>query len=87
MKRAAPKSNPVLAKQRKADTNCQFHFHPNFINIAVTLIFSFTFAGVWGSMYGATEICFLIALIFVTAESRELDQKMKETPSENPANG
>ena len=50
------------------------------VNIAVTLIFSFTFAGVWGSMYGAAvtdAICFVIALVFVIVEFRELNQKMK----------
>lgn len=50
------------------------------INIATTLIFSFTFAGIWGSMYGAAvtdAICFVIALAFVIVEFRERNQKRK----------
>lgn len=50
------------------------------INIVTTLIFSFTFAGVWGSMYGAAvtdAICFVIALAFVIVEFRERNQKVK----------
>lgn len=50
------------------------------INIAATLIFSFTFAGVWGSMYGAAvtdAICFVVALVFILVEFRELNREMK----------
>lgn len=50
------------------------------INIATTLIFSFAFAGIWGSMYGAAvtdAICFVIALAFVIVEFRERNQKRK----------
>lgn len=50
------------------------------VNLAVTLIFSFTFAGVWGSMYGAAvtdAICFVIALAFAIAEFRNLNLKRK----------
>lgn len=51
------------------------------INIAFTLIFSFTFAGVWGSMFGAAvtdAVCFIIALIFVIIEFREINQTITE---------
>lgn len=43
------------------------------VNLAFTLLLSYTFAGVWGSMIGAAAtdaVCFVIALLFMAAEIR-----------------
>lgn len=50
------------------------------INIAIALIFSFSFAGLWGPVYGAAvtdAICFVIALLFIIAEFRDINKRLK----------
>ena len=52
------------------------------LNIILSLIFSFTFAGIWGCMVGAAvtdAISFVIALIFIIVEMKNMDQSIKQT--------
>lgn len=56
------------------------------LNIILSLLFSFTFAGIWGCMVGAAvtdAISFIVALIFVIAEMKHMDQAMKQRRNSN----
>lgn len=51
------------------------------LNIILTLIFSFTFAGIWGCMLGAAvtdAISFLVALAFVIVEMKHMNQSKED---------